>query len=469
MDEQIYACTSCEYRSHKWFGRCPSCGAWSSAAQGVGAALRVSRLDRSPEGGERSETGIGEVDRVLGGGLVRGAAVLLSGEPGIGKSTLVLQLIDALVRGGRSTLLVTGEESVDQVALRGRRLGVDSSLIDAAASTSLPAIEAACTALAPDVLVVDSIQTLVDPQIDGAPGGVAQVKACAASLVALAKSSGTVVVLIGHVTKDGSVAGPKTLEHIVDVVLTLEGERSGAVRLLRASKNRFGSCEETGVFVMGVRGLEAVPDPSEMLLADRSCGVPGSVVFPGLEGSRPLLVELQGLVTDPAFGQPRQVAIGVEARRVSLLLGIISERLDVPLLKQDVFVAAAGGIAVREPAADLALSLALLSAISAVPLDPSIVALGEVGLAGEIRRVPGIDRRLSEAKRMGFTKALVPRGVSARDGIEVLTAPDLRTVLEVVQGAPRGSSAGPQNARRATLGAAPAAEIPSPPARVAAP
>lgn len=470
MDDMTFACTSCGHSSHKWFGRCPSCGAWSSASESTGgSALVITPLSRSSSTAERIPSGLVEVDRVLGGGLVRGAAVLLAGEPGIGKSTLVLQLIDSLVRDGHKTLLVTGEESVDQVALRGQRLGVGLDAIDVAASTSLSAIVDACRDTAPDVLVVDSVQTLSGSDIDGAAGGVAQVKGCSAALVTLAKQTGAIVILIGHVTKEGSVAGPKTLEHMVDVVLTLEGERSGVVRLLRTSKNRFGSCDETGVFVMGERGLDAVDDPSKMLLEDRSVGVPGSVVFPGLEGTRPVLVELQALITNSVFAQPRQVAIGVDSRRLSLLLGVLSERADAGMLRQDVFVAAAGGIAVREPAADLAICLSLLSAHNHVALDPSIVALGEVGLAGEVRRVPGIERRLAEAKRMGFTKALVPRGVQAPPGIDVRVAADLSVAVDTIDEARRASEASPQMAQRATLGVVPAAEIPSPLPRASAP
>ncbi len=364
---------------------------------------------------------------------------------------------------------MTGEESVDQVSLRGRRLGAVTDRIQVAPSTSLAAITTTCRKLSPEVLVVDSIQTLVDGETDGAAGGVAQVKACAAKLTALAKETGTIIILIGHVTKEGSVAGPKTLEHVVDVVLTLEGERSGVVRLLRTSKNRFGSCDETGVFVMGGRGLEAVADPSQMLLEDRSAGVPGSIVFPGLEGTRPLLVELQALVTGTVFTQPRQVAIGVDARRISLLLGVLSERADADVLKRDVFVAAAGGIAVREPAADLALCLAMLSAYRHIALDASLVAVGEVGLAGEVRRVPGIDRRLIEAKRMGFTRALVPRGVSGPVGMDVRIVPDLRAVLDVIEEAGIAALPGTQATQRATLGEVPAAEFSTQLPRASAP
>jgi DNA repair protein RadA/Sms len=334
--------------------------------------------------------------------------VLLAGEPGVGKSTLILQLLDGCAQAHPS-LLITGEESVAQTSLRAARLGVDRDALRVAESFSLNEVIGACERERPEVLVVDSIQTLCDPRFEQAPGSVVQVRECAAQLVRHAKATGMAVILVGHVTKDGHVAGPKTLEHVVDAVLSLEGERSGSIRLLRSIKNRFGSCDETGVFTMGPRGLVPVEDPSAMLLGDRSPGLPGSVVFPALEGTRPTLVELQALVTPSDLPQPRRVSIGLDPGRLALLLGVLFKQ-DVLTGKKDVFVAAVGGFAVREPGSDLAVSLALCSATTGQALDDRIVAIGEVGLGGEVRRVPGIERRMREASRLGFSAAIVPRG-----------------------------------------------------------
>ncbi len=407
-------CTSCGFSSPKWFGRCPDCGAWSTAAQQGGStpASGVTVLGSGGAALDRLSTGIDEVDRVLGGGFVAGTCALLAGEPGIGKSTIVLQLLQGMLSAGRKTLLVTGEESLDQVALRGSRLGIDAERFRALSTTSLEAVLSASKAEAPHVLVIDSIQTLETSAAEQGAGSVVQVRDCAAHLTRHAKESGTIVVLVGHVTKEGTVAGPKTLEHVVDVVLTLEGERTGTVRLLRAAKNRFGSCEETGVFVMSEQGLEPVADPSAMLLADRRPGVPGSVVFPGLEGTRPLMVEIQALVAKSDLAQPRRVPIGLDPRRLSLLLGVLSLHAGVDLHALDVFAAAAGGLAIKEPASDLAVALALMSAARRRPVPAEMVVMGEVGLGGEVRRVPGIERRLSEAARLGFTTALIPNGIS---------------------------------------------------------
>jgi DNA repair protein RadA/Sms len=370
----------------------------------------VERLDRGGAPRSRIRTGVGELDRVLGGGVVPGSVVLLSGDPGIGKSTLVLQMIDGVTRAGGSALLVTGEESLDQVSLRALRIGVAADRLNAAASSSLPDIVAAGGQARPSVLVVDSIQTLQDPAHDSAAGSVVQVRECAASLVRFAKASGVAVVLIGHVTKEGTVAGPRTLEHLVDAVISLEGERSGTFRLLRALKNRFGSCDETGVFTMTGDGLQGVEDPSAMFLADRLPGVAGSSVFPALEGARPVLIEVQALVTVTTLAQPRRVAIGCDARRLSLLIGVLAERALCRLGDKDVFVAAAGGSQIREPAGDLSICLSLLSAASKQPIHHKTLAVGEVGLAGEVRRVPGLQRRIAEAERLGFDKAIIPRG-----------------------------------------------------------
>ena len=408
-----------------------------ATASGGAEVLEVTSLAAPGATPDRFSSGLSQVDRVLGGGVVPGGVVLLSGEPGIGKSTLVLQLIDGVLAQGRRSLLVTGEESVGQVSLRARRLGVPLDRFEVAVSSSLTAIVSASERMTPDLLVVDSIQTIQDPKLDQPAGSVTQVRECAAALVRHAKSSGTAVVLVGHVTKEGAVAGPKTLEHVVDAVVALEGERAGALRLLRASKNRFGSCEETGVFTMGQRGLEAVEDPSAMFLADRPSDVSGSVVFPGLEGTRPILVEIQALVSKSNLPQPRRVPLGVDARRLSLLIGVLHGRVQLVVDQHDVFVAAAGGLSVTEPGADLAVCLSLHSALRNVPIAGGVVAFGEVGLGGEVRRVPGGERRLAEAARLGFRTAVVPRGLRMGSPIEVIEVADLSSALRAVDMARR--------------------------------
>jgi DNA repair protein RadA/Sms len=441
----VHVCSACGHSSHRWFGRCPECGEWSSALAPApggdpGGGLTVTSLAGPLAVPERIATGVGEVDRVLGGGLVAGSVTLLAGEPGIGKSTLVLQVMGSLAARGTSSFLITGEESLDQVGLRAKRLGIAGERLQVAAGTTLGPILAASAGQSPDLLIIDSVQTLQDASLEQSAGSVTQVRECSARLIRYAKETGIAVLLVGHVTKDGSVAGPKTLEHMVDTVLTLEGERTGSMRLLRSTKNRFGSCEETGVFTMAGCGLQPVSDPSAMLLADRRPGVLGSVVFPGLEGTRPVLVELQALVTESTLPQPRRVAIGLEARRMALLLAVIAQHNGLTLPKQDVFVAAAGGMDVREPAADLALCLALFSAISAKAVPDGMVAFGEVGLAGEVRRVPGADRRLSEAARMGFEVALAPKGSGSRPrGLQVLETGDLLAAFKHFSGRARGN------------------------------
>lgn len=427
-----FLCAACGHHSPSWFGRCPSCGQWSSAGPPDAGrqVAEVVTLGTAASEAPRLPTGMEEIDRVLGGGIVAGTVLLLAGEPGIGKSTLVLQLMDRLAAHGSGCLLVTGEESVSQVALRASRLGLSLDGMRVASSTSLESVIAACERTPPEVLVLDSIQTLEDTRLDQSAGSVAQVRECAGSLVRHAKATGIAVVLVGHVTKDGAVAGPKTLEHVVDGVLTLEGERGGALRTLHAVKNRFGSCEETGVFTMTERGLEGVEDPSALLLADRRAGASGSVVFPSLEGSRPVLVELQALACRSSLAQPRRVALGLDLRRLSMLLAVLDQHAGTPVVAQDVFVAAAGGLRVREPAADLALCLALFSAHFGVALSPHVTAIGEVGLAGEIRRAPGLDRRLAEASRLGFSRAIVPSQTGGeRAGIELAHSPHLAHAL----------------------------------------
>ena len=425
-----HRCAGCGYTSSKWFGRCPDCGGWSTAAIGEADAtpVAVTTLDSSMAARhERLVSHVDEFDRVVGGGLVRGSVVLLAGEPGIGKSTLVLQIIDALIESGHKCLLATGEESLDQVALRATRLGLRADQMKAIATASLDAVIASCSAEAPDVLIVDSIQTMEDATLEQAPGSPVQVRECAARLVRLAKTTDTAVIVVGHVTKDGGVAGPKTLEHVVDAVLSLDGERTGTLRLLRAAKNRFGSCEETGVFVMSEAGLSGVPDPSELLIGDRRRGVPGSIVFPAMQGSRPMLMEVQALVVPSKLA--RRVAIGIDARRLALILGVLSKRRSMDFSEKDVFVAAAGGAVTNEPAADLAIALALTSAHDDKPL-PEAVAVGEVGLAGEVRSVPSLSRRLKEAARLGLGTAFVPTKSSQDRTAHVIEVDDVATAIE---------------------------------------
>jgi DNA repair protein RadA/Sms len=434
-----FRCSECDYRASKWFGRCPECGRWGCVDDSPlpEAGLVVSSLLDAETTVRRTTTGMAELDRVLGGGLVSGAVILLAGEPGIGKSTLILQLIDKVMACGHRTLLITGEESLGQVGLRGARLGVRLEAFRAATTTSLSSLIKALEEDRPDLLVIDSVQTLASDDVDQAAGSTTQVRECAAAIVRYAKATGTVVVLVGHITKEGTVAGPKTLEHMVDVVVTLEGDRTGSVRLLRAAKNRFGSCDETGVFLMSERGLVDVEDPSAMLLADRPSDVPGSVVFPSLEGTRPVLVEIQALVSSGDPAAARRVAIGLENRRLTLLCGILGRRLQLPLGNNDVFVAAAGGIAVREPAADLAIALAITSVVTNRRIPADVVAVGELGLGGEVRRVPGLERRLSEAARLGFRRAVIPRGVDRTAmGDGTLIVRDLPSALRVLEGKP---------------------------------
>lgn len=427
-----HRCASCGFSSAKWFGKCPDCGSWSTAVTHAGGAdpVEVRTLDAAlSTGAERVATGIDEFDRVVGGGLVPGSVVLLAGEPGIGKSTLVLQVVDALVGTGRDCLLATGEESLDQVALRATRLGLRASLMTAVATGSLADIERTCAARSPEVVVVDSIQTIEDDGLDQGAGSPVQVRECAARLVRLAKTTGTTVLIVGHVTKDGGVAGPKTLEHVVDAVLSLDGERTGTLRLLRAAKNRFGSCEETGVFVMSERGLEGVPDPSQLLIGDRRTGVPGSIIFPGMNGSRPMLMEIQALVVDDSK-LARRVAIGIEPRRLALILGVLGKRRSLTFAEKDVFVAVAGGAVTSEPAADLAVAMAVASAASGTPLLDDAVAIGELGLGGELRNVPSLERRLNEAARLGLGRAFVPQRSPAAAGSDVIRVEDVDVAME---------------------------------------
>lgn len=385
----------------------------------------------------RRATGLAEMDRVLGGGLVPGSLVLLGGDPGIGKSTLLLQALDGLARDAM-VLYVSGEESVAQTALRARRLGVNARTLLLHADTSLERILSEAEKSRPAVLAIDSIQTLATESLDGIPGSVAQVRECAGRLMTYAKTSGVTVLLVGHVTKDGAIAGPKTLEHVVDVVLHFEGEGAHDHRILRALKNRFGSTSEIGVFAMRQGGLAEVLNPSELFLAERPIGAAGSVVVASADGSRPLLVEVQALVAPPSAGIGRRTATGVDVSRVSLLLAVLAERADVNVLVRDVFVNVAGGIRLSEPAVDLGIACAVASADRRLPVSSRTIVFGELGLAGEVRGVTLAEQRLAEARKLGFERAVLPRQNRARigdcAGIELIGVDRLDRALDVLFG-----------------------------------
>ena len=414
----IHRCRACAAVAPRWAGRCGQCGEWNSlveepakvpGAQAGGEPAEVVLLGDVPAGaGAPVPTGVEELDRALGGGLVDGSVTLVGGEPGVGKSTLLLQVAATVAAQGRRALLVSAEESVEQVRRRAERLGPSAQKVAVTATTSLPDALAAAAAYGPGLLVVDSIQTVADPSVPGAAGTMAQVREGAARCVALAKTRGIATVLVGHVTKEGSLAGPRTLEHLVDTVCSFEGDRHHALRVLSVVKHRFGPAGELGVFTMGGAGLEGVADPSALLLGDRQPGIPGSVVAPVLEGRRPILVEVQALVTDSALPTPRRAAQGLPSGRLALLVAVLQRRAGVPLQAADVFASAVGGIRVGEPASDLAVVLALASAAYGCPVPGDVVACGEVGLGGEIRQVIHTERRLAEAARRGFRHALVP-------------------------------------------------------------
>ena len=404
----------------KWSGRCAGCGDWNTLAEELleGAAVASLTPAEPPApitavragDGTPVPTGVDEFDRVLGGGLVPGSVTLLGGEPGIGKSTLVLHLLASVARCSGTVLYVTGEESVAQVRSRAERVGALDDRLLLASCTSLPDVLAHLESVRPSLCVVDSIQTLHDPSLGSAPGSVAQVRECAHRLVVAAKASGVPVVLVGHVTKDGQFSGPQTLAHVVDTVLSLDGDRHHDVRLLRAAKHRFGSTDELGLFRTVDSGLVAVPDPSSMFLADRREGVAGSVVCAAVDGRRPLLVEVQALVVPSTLPQPRRSVQGLDAGRVALLLAVLQQRAGVLVTQHDVYAATVGGARLVEPAADLAVCLAIVSAALQVPFPGDVAVCGEVGLGGELRQVGRLDRRLAEASRIGLGGALIPDG-----------------------------------------------------------
>jgi DNA repair protein RadA/Sms len=425
----VFACAACGHRSPKWLGRCPECGEWSTYSEEVeraepaagsprslGARAAPGAAPREParpldevraDDAARTPTGISELDRCLGGGLVPGSLVLLGGEPGIGKSTLLLQVSAALARQGRPVLYVSGEESPAQVRLRAGRLALSGESVHVLGETDVDAVLSEIDRLRPILVVVDSIQVMHDAALTSAPGTVSQVRQSADRFLRLAKETGTAVMLIGHVTKEGSLAGPRTLEHVVDTVLGFESEGGQVHRLVRALKNRFGPSGEIGVFEMTGEGLVEVPDASRLFLAERRADTPGSVVFPSMEGTRPVLVELQALVSPTAYAQPKRMTLGVDGNRVAMLLAVLERRAAQHVLDKDVFVNVAGGLRLRETAADLPVALAVVSALLARPLPPDVAAFGEIGLSGEVRSVDRAARRLREVRQLGFERCLV--------------------------------------------------------------
>jgi DNA repair protein RadA/Sms len=420
----VYRCTECGHEHAKWTGRCEGCGAWNTVAEepmvvpggkaatrdGGRGALRMpvaapARLrDRSATTLERWRTGLREFDFVLGGGLVPGSLTLIGGEPGIGKSTLLLQVAARLEAAGRTVLYASGEESADQLRLRADRLGGGAGAVHAIGETILEQVLAATVAVNADVLILDSIQTVATESLESAPGNVGQVRECAGLLMRFAKATGTAVFVVGHVTRGGSIAGPKTLEHIVDTVLYFEGESALDYRLLRATKNRFGPVDELGVFSMTEQGLEPVANPSALFLAARAAGVSGSAVTALMEGTRPVLVEVQALAARAGYGTPQRVATGLDPKRLAVLLAVLDRRAGVSFADLDVFVQATAGVRLVEPGADLAVAAALLSSLNDRPVPADALFLGEIGLGGEIRPAAGIERRVSEASRLGFTR-----------------------------------------------------------------
>jgi DNA repair protein RadA/Sms len=421
----VFQCQSCGYSSPKWLGKCPDCGAWNSFSEerqtpkslksfagGSAGPMALSSITGGIE--KRVPVGIAELDRVLGGGLVEGAVILVGGDPGIGKSTIILQAVSRIASGMGTVLYVSGEESPEQIKLRAERLSVNSDKIMLLPETVVEHILGEADRLKPSAIVIDSIQTIYTEEMTSAPGSVGQIRESAAKMMFYAKRSGTPVFLIGHVTKEGAIAGPRVLEHLVDTVLYFEGDRGHPFRILRTIKNRFGSTNEIGVFEMTDSGLREISNPSELFLSERPLNTSGSIVLASIEGTRPLLVELQALVSPTTFGMPRRTSMGIDFNRLNLLIAVLEKKGGIHLGGMDVFINVVGGLKITEPAADLGIIAAVVSSFRELPLDPQTFVFGEIGLSGEVRAVAQGEARMKEAAKVGFRRAIVPAGNSER-------------------------------------------------------
>ncbi len=450
----VFICSECEYESPKWLGKCPKCNSWNTFVEDAVAIDTPSAAKKRPSAartGEnraakfseltapdyiRTETGLCELDRVLGGGLVTGSVVLLSGEPGIGKSTLLLQICDTLCRD-KTVLYVSGEESRSQLKLRAERLGVGGDRLYVLTETNIEAILEEAKEVAPDVIIADSVQTMYSDRVPSAAGSITNVKEVAMSFIAKAKSEGISVILVGHVNKEGGIAGPKVLEHMVDAVLNFEGDKRQSYRIIRANKNRYGSTNEIGVFEMTDKGLCEVPNPSEMLLADRPADTSGNCAVCTMEGTRPLVAEIQALVTPTSFPAPRRTSNGIDYNRTYLILAVLEKRLGLKFSANDVYLNVIGGMRIDEPASDLGIALALISSLTDRPIPDELIAIGELGLSGECRGVANIESRVREAARLGFTTAVVPlhnlQSCDGISGIKVVAAKNVYDILKFLK------------------------------------
>ena len=447
-----YVCQSCGYETAKWLGKCPECTKWNTFVEEIdqkstkkevfiidkssSKPVSINSIESKEE--ERFTTDINELDRVLGGGIVKGSLVLVGGDPGIGKSTLLIQVSSNVANLGKTVLYITGEESESQIKMRAKRLGINSENLYIFAENNLSIIESYLESVNPELIILDSIQTVFSPEISSAPGTVSQIKEGTSKFMKISKKMGISTFIVGHVTKEGSLAGPKLLEHMVDTVLYFEGERYNTYRLVRAVKNRFGSTNELGVFEMRDLGLVELDNPSKILISEKPKDVEGSVIISTVEGTRPMLLELQALVSPTSFGIPKRTSTGVDYNRVGMLLAVLEKRVGLQIQNQDVYINIVGGIKINEPSIDLGIAISVASSFRNIPIDEDIAVTGEVGLTGEVRAVSFIEKRIAECKKLGFKKIVVPRSnydvVKETKGIEIWPVDNLRQAINIVLG-----------------------------------